>query len=158
MGNEAKRAEIQVVAQVISSLVMLPEIEPLLEAAIMLGWAYAESVYDVQTLLAGGQIPLMKTDSSWHYGLAAALAGVSQESQMQGSGMGYDDYLRMFMMLTSEEVLTARAMNMVELDIRATKGNENFRLDACYTAIGVELDVENAAGHCYRIVRERRYE
>lgn len=52
---------------------MVPEIGELLAATLILGWAFAESVYDVKELLAGEKIPLLKqmlpgiTDFLPHY-------------------------------------------------------------------------------------------
>ena len=73
MSNEAKKAEIKLVAAAACTLIALPALTPLLESAILLAWAYAESVYDVRSLLAGGKVPLLKDDGSWHYSLTAAL-------------------------------------------------------------------------------------
>lgn len=92
---------------------MVPEIGELLAATLILGWAFAESVYDVKELLAGEKIPLLKTDATWHYGLSSALQGElpgTSEEDASGSdspGMGYEDYLRIFLLLCEENLLPA---------------------------------------------------
>lgn len=92
---------------------MVPEIGELLAATLILGWAFAESVYDVKELLAGEKIPLLKTDATWHYGLSSALQGElpgTSEEDASGSdspGMGYEDYLRIFCCSVRKSLLPA---------------------------------------------------
>ena len=78
--NEEKMTEIRIAAELVCNLITIPELIPLLEAAIILGWAYAESIYDVKSLMAGGRVPLLKDDDNWHYGLEAALKGELKEA------------------------------------------------------------------------------
>ena len=158
LSNEAKRAEIKVAAGLVCTLIMLPELTPLLEGAILLGWAYAESIYDVKSLLAGGKVPLWKDDNSWHYSLSAALEGDLGDSSQDGQGLSYQDYLRIFMMFTDTDILTARAMNMVEADIRKTPGNSAFRLDGCYEMVEARIRIGSSHGFHYEITRKKRYQ
>lgn len=78
--NEEKMTQIRIAAELVCNLITIPELIPLLEAAIILGWAYAESIYDVKSLMAGGRVPLLKDDDNWHYGLEAALKGELKEA------------------------------------------------------------------------------
>ena len=128
-----------------------------METAILLGWAYAESVYDVKTLLAGGKVPLLKDRDSWHYSLQAALSGELNDGGEEGKGLSYLDYLRIFMTLTDLDLLTVRAMNMVEADIRQTAGNSLFRLDACYDGFQATIDISSSFGYKYELNRKRVY-
>ncbi len=158
MNSDMKRQEIKLAAEVICTVVMLPELAPVLEAVILLGWAYAESIYDVQSLLAGGRVPLLKDDDSWHYGLAAALQGDFREKPKEGQGLSYEDYLRIFLMLTDIDTVTERAMNMVEADIRSTVGNQAFRLDGCYAAVEARIEIGSRHGCRYEITRTVSYD
>ena len=156
--DSEKRLEVELAAGVISSVIALPAIAPVLEIAMILGWAYAESVYDVKTLFSGGRIPLMKDRNSWHYGLETALSGELQDSTGEGSGMSYEDYLRVFMMLTRLEKLTGRAMNMVEADMRMTEGNTAFCLDSCYDCVEFDIRMSSSFGYKYQLIRKRAYD
>lgn len=156
--DSEKRLEAELAATVICSIFALPAIAPVLEAALILGWAYAESVYDVKTLFSGGRIPLMKDKNSWHYGLETALSGELQDSTGEGSGMNYEDYLRVFMTLTGLEKLTGRAMNMVEADIRMTEGNAAFCLDSCYDCVEFDIRMSSSFGYKYQLIRKRAYD
>lgn len=158
LSDSEKKSEVELVAEIVSSILMLPAIAPVLEMAIILGWAYAESVYDVKTLFSGGRVPLMKDKDSWHYGLETALSGELQDSTQKGSGMSYEDYLRVFMMITGLDKLTGRAMNMVEADMRMTKGNEAFCLDGCYDRVEFDIRMSSSFGYEYQLIRERAYD
>lgn len=157
LSDEAKRAEAEFVSQLVCDLAMVPELAPILEAAILLGWAYAESIYDLKTLLAGGKVPLMKDEGTWHYSLGNALSGSLEESGDTGMGLSYEDYLRIFMMCTDLDTLTARAINMVEADIRLTPGNSAFRLDGCYAELEACIEVESRYGFGFEITRRKSY-
>lgn len=157
LGDEEKRTAVEGVSELACSLVMVPELAPILELTVFMGWAFAESVYDVKSILGGGRIPLIKDDDSWHYGLTAALWGSLEEETKAGEGLSYADYLRIFMMLTDLDTLTGRAMNMVEADIRATAGNSAFRLDGCCVAVEADILIESKYGYRYEIKRRRSY-
>lgn len=157
LSDKEKRLEMEAAAALVCGLFALPELIPLAEAAILLGWAYAESVYDVKSLLSGGSIPLIKDKDSWHYGLQAALKGALEDETEEGEGLTYEDYLRIFMMLTDLDTLTWRAMNMVEADIRVTPGNADFRLDACYDKLEAVVRIDSFFGYEFEIQRKRTY-
>lgn len=147
----------ELAAALVCDLAMVPELAPVLEAAILLGWAYAESIYDLKVLLAGGKVPLIKDRDTWHYGLSSALSGKGEEQEDTGEGLSYEDYLRVFMMCTDRDVLTARAMNMVEADIRQTPGNEAFRLDGCYAGLEAYMEIGSGHGFGFHATREKFY-
>ncbi len=155
--DEIKCAEAELLATVIATALYVPELAGLLKHTLLLGWAYAESLYDVEVLLEGGCVPLLKNDSDWHYGLEAAMQP-GKAGEHKTAGLSYEDYLRILLYFTDTDVLTARAMNMVEADIRMTPGNSAFRLDACYNSIEVCVFVNSAYGYEYEITRQKKYE
>lgn len=156
--DEEKCAEAELMATLIALAVQQPELADPLKAVILLGWAYGESLYDVKTLLAGGRIPLLKEKDSWHYSLEKALYPSNKEvGSGQNTGMTYSDYLTIFLLLTDTEILSIRAMDMVEADIRLSPGNGNFRLDACYDAVECRVDIRSSHGYQYRITRQKQY-
>lgn len=158
ISNQEKRAEIRMAALAACTVIALPALTPLLESAILLAWAYAESIYDVKSLLSGGRVPLLKDDGSWHYSLASALSGSLQDENTGGNGLAYEDYLRIFMMLTDVDTLTVRAMDMVEADIRKTPGNVSFRLDGCFRTVEACVRICSSHGFQYEITRQKSYE
>lgn len=157
LSDEEKNAEIRALAVLLCGIFPVPGLVQLMEGIILFGWASAESLYDVKTLLAGGRIPLMKNTASWHYSLENALSGENTDWKTDGDGLSYEDYLRVLLMLTNLETLTARAMNMVEADIRRTPGNSAFRLDACYDRLEAEIRINSSYGYKYKIRRTGIY-
>ena len=159
--SEEKYAIAEALGEVLAAAMMVPEIAGLLTATLILGWAFAESVYDVKVILAGGKIPLLKNDTTWHYGLSAALlgelSGMSAEELETVQGMAYEDYLRVFLLLCEEKNVSYRAMSMVEQDIRNTPGNRDFRLDACLVEIKMNVKVKSKYGYTFEIERQKSY-
>ncbi len=155
--DEEKCMEAELLGLVLATLLTLPEIASLLKTIILFGWVYAESVYDVKTILEGGRIPLLKNKTTWHYSLEDALMGDIQTEVLETEGLSYEDYLRIFMMFTDLDTLTCRAMDVVEADIRLTPGNAGFRLDGCYDAVEAHIQIESAYGYSYEMVRKKQY-
>jgi len=155
--DETKCAEAKFMAAIIAALVQAPDIEPLLKDSILLGWAYAESLYDIKNLFAGGKIPLIKDEETWHYSLESALALNDNGAENCEQGLTYEDYLRIFMFLTDEDTLTERAMNLIEADIRLTEGNEAFRLDACIPSAEIKVNTDSLFGYSCEVIREKSY-
>lgn len=155
--DEVKCAEAEVLATAIAALIHIPDLAPLLKTSLLLGWAFAESLYDVKVLLAGGKVPLMKSEDTWHFSLEGALNEAGSSDGGWEQGLSYEDYLRIWMMLTDINDLTGRAMNIIETDIRQTPGNQHFRLDGCYDRIEVRLQMKSAYGYRYGVTREKGY-
>lgn len=160
--DQEMKTTAEAAADLICSAIALPEIAPVMEVVIILGWAYAESVYDVKVLLSGGRVPMMKDSDSWHYGLEGVLSGAledgtSEDSTSISQGLSYADYLRIFMSLTGLDKLTGRAMNMVEADIRMTAGNEAFCLDGCFDRVEFDIRMSSGFGYKYQLTRQITY-
>lgn len=65
MADNVKRSEAQALATAIASGFLVPPAAVIIEAALILCWAFAESVLDVRELFAGGRIPLVKSSGDW---------------------------------------------------------------------------------------------
>ena len=115
-----------------------------------------ESVHDVKVLLSGGEIPFIKTKESWYTDLDSIWQGdVGYDSGRKGQS--YEDYLRLFLYLTDTKTATYRFMDLCEMDIRLTPGNENFRIDACADRFELSMDVVSRYGYRYEAMRELHY-
>ncbi len=155
--DEGKCLAAEVLATVIASLILMPEMIPPLKMSLLLAWAYAESLYDVKSLLAGGKIPIVKGADEWHYSLEGILQGGTQDSGGNSEGLSYGDYLRVFMTMTNLDTLTGRAMNLIEADIRQTPGNRHFRLDNCYDRIEAAFSMNSAYGYAWETIAKKGY-
>ncbi|MDE7224071.1 MAG: hypothetical protein K2O34_09860 [Acetatifactor sp.] len=157
LGDGTKRGEAETLAAVLSGAIAMPELEPLFETALILTWAYLESLYDVRTLLAGGRIELLKTDENWHYSLENIWNPQIEEQKADASGLSYEDYLRILLYMQSPDILTMRFMDLVEMDIRRTVGNQYFRMDGCIDALEAEAQIRSGYGYQFTIRRDKKY-
>lgn len=155
--DETKRTEVETVAAVLSGVIAQPELQPVFETALILTWAYLESLYDVKTLLAGGRVELMKKDMDWHYSLNNIWSPQAEAAKEEGTGLSYEDYLRIFLYVQSPDLLTMRFMDLMEMDIRRTSGNSCFRMDGCIDRLEAEAVIRSGYGYCFTIEREKQY-
>ncbi len=156
--DTAKKAEASVLATAICTACMIEWMIPVLTHAILLAWALIEARYDTATLLSGGKIPFMKDSYTWHCDLDSALSGASPGADKDSdSGLSYRDYLRIFLLMTDTEELTARAMDIIESDIRLSPGNGNFRMDSCIEMIECDAAIKSSFGSRVTIKRYLKY-
>lgn len=183
-GSEEKMTLIQETADGIAAALLSPEISPLIQFVIITAWAGAESLKDVDTLLDGGSVPLIKTDSEWGLELdhVADIGGEEQlremlehdrgqrrlaaerngrtdgrESAGAGAGLYYQDYLRLLLMFQNKQVTAYRMMDIMEMDIRQTAGNGAFRMDGCIDSIEVRLYIVSGYGQEFYVTRRYGY-
>ncbi len=158
----AKIAEAEALALSLTAVAAAPEFAEPVKISILLAWAYAESVYDIRHLLSGGRIPLVKTAQSWHFGLQEMLRFREHlsDEQMKNEtqqGLLYEDYLGILLLETGYRDKVFRMMDLIEMDLRQTVGNQNFRLDACMDYVEAEAQVESRYGYGCEITRSYYY-
>ena len=140
-----KSAELSSLALIIGTVMFIPEAEPIIKLILAALWAYAESLVDVRALLEGKKVAIAKTRDTWQTDpedLACSGGDISLLTRDAMGGINYKEYLGTFIMVMQRNTLTSRAMDMVESTIRG-KGHENFRLDACISALSVEIRVRS---------------
>lgn len=150
--DSAKKAEISAMAASVAAVALAPYLQPLLETSILFAWAYIESIQDVKLLLEGGMVPLMKSAADWQTGINGILdfSGVGDSSGNGISrGFDYGQYLSMFLIGKKENELLFSMMDVMEMDIRKTPYNENFRMDGCVSGFRVAAEFEDRdSGNC----------
>lgn len=156
--DDEKMKLTELTAQLLSSLILLPQIAPLFQTVLVLTWAMAESLYDVSQLFHGNRIPLMKTKDSWHYSIdeILGLSGIVIHKNTE-SGLCYSDYLRILLFSQKKETTTVRLMDIMEMDIRQTKGNSFFRMDGCIDSIRAVIEFVGKDKKTYTIERTYGY-
>lgn len=160
LSDSSKMAEIEALSTTLSLICMVPEIEPLVRYSILFAWAYVESIRDLRILFDKGRVPLVKDSSTWGTGLLQMTQFTKRQENgaSGGKGLSYEDYLRIFLCLTEEGTVTMRFMDIVEMDIRQTAGNENFRLDTCMDCFEMRADIRSGYGYTFTIQRKYGYE
>lgn len=160
ISDEDKKKEADTLALLASSLFGSPEIKEAVKLTILYAWSYAESVKDVRILLDGNKLPLLKNYDTWNTPLSQLFMFSSCLDQYESgdSGMTYNDYLRFLLSLKSEKQTLYRFMDLCEMDIRATKGNEYFQMDGCVAAVKATANISSGYGNGYKITRTYTYE
>ena len=162
MRDQTKKSEAEAVANVISLLLLSPEIAEPLTTLILLAWGFAEGVVDVRTLLKGGRVPIMKSGQEFYIKTTAQLPlfmtmGGKGKDEAKG-GLSYADYMRIYLFLENKSTKVMRAMDVIEAYMRTTEGNSNFRMDGCVEYIQADIEVSSAYGYKYSIRRDFAYE
>ena len=102
----------------------------------------------------------MKSPADWQLSLenlSNFLQEMDSERKDVEGGMSYEDYLQVLLLSTSRSQTLKRGMDMIEAEIRATKGREQFRLDCCIEAIVVSVDVQANRSRTYTVTKQYSY-
>ena len=153
-GNAAKKAEAKAMALSLCAVLAVPAVTEAAAQAILLAWAYGESLVDIRSLLGGGKIPLVKSDENWQLSLSGLLKlgedGDLNDGKDCKEGLGYRDYVRMLLFLTSKEKLGLRALDMIEGTLRGRFGLVFFRADQCISKIEMKSTCKLRRGITYQ--------
>lgn len=160
ISDKEKVAEAEALAWMISALLFSPEIKEVVKMTIMYAWTYAESVKDVRILLDGNKLPLLKTFATWNTPLSQLFMFASYLDRYEESstGMTYSDYLHFLLSIKEEKIVLYRFMDLCEMDIRITEGNQYFQMDGCISVIKATANISSGYGNGYRITRTYAYE
>ena len=129
--DSAKVGEASMLAAVLCAATATPEAIEAVKQAILLAWAYAESICDVRTLLKGGKVPLMKTAATWKTGIMSIFNPGGTGVLNTNEGLDYETYLRALLFLRNEADKCGRAMDIMEANIRMTDKYGSFGMDRC---------------------------
>lgn len=160
MADAGKMAQIEGLALAIASTFLIPPAASVIEAALILCWTFAESILDVRELFAGGKVPLVKSSDDWQLSLGNLpylLDNLDTKRKSVDNGMSYEDYLQVLLLAQSKTKKVTRAMDMLELSIRETFGNENFRLDSCIVAVEAQVDVRANQKKVFTVTKQYSY-
>ena len=144
--DSVKQQEAYGIATAIAASVGIAPAAGLIAQGILAAWAYAESILDVRTLLAGGRISWMKTAQSWTSslsGMGELLSGNMRAKEQEG-GEAYRDYLQKLLWLHSRRSLAYRAMDLMEL-YGEQNGNKTLRMDALIMELQADFSYEAEA-------------
>lgn len=143
--DAGRRAQTGALANAIASGFLIPPAAGVIETALLLCWAFGESVLDVRELLAGGRVPLVKEPKDWQLSLENLpdlISRLDVDRRDSKDGMSYQDYLQVFLFALDRETKIKRGLDMVEAAMRGREGWEDFRMDHCITALEASIQVQ----------------
>ena len=150
--DSAKRAQARALALEITGALSLTPLAAVMMFFIMSIWALAQAVCDVRNLLAGKRVPFMHDQESFTVTrevlLAMADGSRTEPDTTEGRGIGYADYLRIFLLAGLDSETEFRCMDVIQADLR--KKQDDFRLDRMIRSL--ELRMEVHAAHVFTAV------
>lgn len=134
-GDSGKKSKAQVISTILCSILMIPEMTEVLTQVILGYWAYETAVSDVKILIQGGTV-----------------------TEIANMEMSYTDYLKIFLFTTNVDKKTMRSLDIVEMNIRETQGNQYFRIDQCIDYLKVTFGFQDSGKHEFVFSKEMCYE
>lgn len=142
--NMTRSKEASALATAIIGWTGKPALIAAVKQALLLAWAYGESLFDARILLHEGRIPLKKTDATWHVPLSGlmnlkkVLPKADKVAAGGTTGLQYEDYLRLLLNTIDMSKLKKRSLDMIDLNMRTVCGCPSFRADNCVIGMTVE--------------------
>jgi hypothetical protein len=133
--SDIRKAEAEALAATLCSLLTVPEITGVVKQALLLAWAYGESIVDVRVLLKNEKVPVIKSDETWQLQLQN-LVTLGTEEEIAGEkpvekGMTYADYVKALLLLEDKTTLSMRCLDLIE-------SNLQIQADQCMTKAAVK--------------------
>lgn len=86
---------------------------------------------------------MFKSDETWHLSLENLFSmkenGIQEGNTEQTEGETYERYLQMLLLAKQKRIVTMRALDMVEQEMRNVYQKEYFRADACVTGAAFHM-------------------
>lgn len=135
-----------------ASLVGFTCLTPLIsltKTVILLVWAYEEALVDTCGLLENKYVPFLKSKDNFLIGYSELLL-VNKEliqgkvkklsnKKVATTDMGYDDYVRVLLYLTSQNTKCIRSLDLIQENLRS-RYEENFLIKNCIFGYKVKAD------------------
>jgi hypothetical protein len=141
--NTQMNMEAESMAIALTGFLGLPAVTSATKHALLLAWAYGESLIDVRILLDAGKVPVRKENGDWH--LSLENLGKLTEILRQGAsgtekGISYQGYLRILLHMGSLKRQKMRALDLIQTELQAKKETSSFQAENCITAIHTKTE------------------
>lgn len=158
--SSSKINEAAALAATVTTGIGSPQLTEAVKTTILFAWCYAESVQDLRILFDGNGVAETKSDSTWNVSLSELLqfSATLDSYDSPQNGKCYQDYLAFFLMQKEEHILLMRLMDIMEMDIQNTLGNQYFQVDRCIYQLEASINVSSKYGYGYSITRDYSYE
>lgn len=140
-GDGMMNSQAGTLAFALTGFLGIPALTEATKHALLLAWAYGESLIDLRILFDKGKVPLTKTAASWVLTLeklehlSDILAGEIKDS---GSGLEYRDYLRILLNFGRVKKQKMRALDMIQTTLREKEAASGFKVENCIVGIETE--------------------
>lgn len=158
--DTSSRKAARAAALALCSAFGMPSAEELLTQAMLICWAYGESIMDVRALLAGGKVPLVKTSDTWNLTLEQLSDTeklLNGEASGNKKGLTYRQYLEIMLYAGAEHTQILRSMDLIETELRRMEGKGSFRMDNCIYELQIRTEVPLAGAKAVTVTEGRTY-
>ena len=135
-----KKAETYELATAIIGFTGQPILIKIAQLLIIGAWSVAESFADVKVLLQGNKVATIKGEADWNLSLegirnftADSISGKDCEK-----GLGYEDYLRILLLMQNRTKQYFRTMDVLQANMCANE-NERFRFKDSIDAVSLKV-------------------
>ena len=158
--NTSKINQAATLAATVTAGIGSPQLSEAVKVTILFSWCYAETMQDLRILFDGKGVAVVKDDNTWNVPLSELLTFTSSLDSYRevSNGKTYFDYLSEFIFLKEEKTLRMRLMDIMEMDIRKTVGNQFFGMDKCVYQLKADVNVTSDYGYGFSIERKYSYE
>lgn len=143
LSDSQKREEAKALALVITGALGLTPLVEITAFFIMSAWALGESILDIQALLEGGNIPLLKGREDWALGIEQLLSMGQRTggpiSSGREKGLDYEDYLKLLLLMVPSGQKYYRMMDVMQIDIRLSQAG--FLVKRCGYRVDIKAQV-----------------
>jgi len=137
--DREKKRQVSTLATKLS--VKAPVLKPFIETALMIAWAFGESIMDIRTLMEGNKVAILKTKDNWQLSLAnlekLGTPGERSSGKDDDKGMSYEDFLRVFLFASNSNRITMRTIDRVEQNMWVELEKDFFKIDNCISKVRV---------------------
>ena len=114
----------------------------------------------MRIIFDGKKVGIVKNDANWNIEISELLSfsGQLNSYHEDPTGENYEGYLRKKLFIVDEKKLLIRLMDIMEMDIRKTAGNQNFKMDQCIYQLEATVNVSSEYGYGFDITRSYSYQ
>ena len=151
------------------------------QTVLVLAWGGLEGIVDTRKIVLNSEkVPIIKDGDDFTTSLkgiinliiskAEGTVGIESENAVDGTALdegtlkdlmgmeiGYEEYLRLLLYMTPRPLRIFRTMDLIELNMRQTDGNEYFTMNALVSRIAVEASVITMDDVIYSAKRKYSY-
>ncbi len=147
--DPAKNAQATECATTLLGAVGMPFLISLCKYIVLFVWGVQNAQVETAAILQGKEVPFLVSTKScqvafgevFTMGKDTRLEKAKNYSERGTGALDYEHYLLLFMLLCNEDTLTARAMDVIQCNLRLYYDPE-FELRKCYFGFGVLLRAE----------------
>lgn len=141
LSDASKMKEMEGMAASMPIVVATPSLLPVVKLSLIVAWANAEATADLQILLQGGKVPLVKTAETWYCDLNELLTfdhkKIPQEWIKNSTGFDYTNYITILISKLPKEVVGFRMMDLIQVNVKENI-NSDFLMKDCINHVEID--------------------